>query len=541
MKEFRQYSLGMFKLDLVAGLTVSLISLPLAMAFAAAAGLGPDIGLVSAIVAGGVAALMGGSELNITGPAGSLIGVLAGVLIANQISGYEDVLALGLIGGAILVLLGLSGLGRLVRIVPLPVIIGFTGGIGVIIFVSQLEDALGLPKLAKSPYFHDNLGAVMGSLENVTLAALGVTVLTIVLIEGLGRVLPKAFAPLLGIVGAGLAVWALGLEVLTLEDKYGAIPRALPTPALPSLSLEQITRLMPAALTMAALCALESLLSASAADAIAGKRHNSNAELIGCGLANMTSPLFGGIPTCGAIARTTLNARSGAQTRVAGIFNALALLLIMLFLAPVVGQVPTAALAGLLILIAIKMVDVTAYRRLFAHHHWTDFTMMAATLLATVFASLVVGIACGLSIAAFAYFKRAYGANSALRREAKDVESPERVALFSIGGPLFFHTARRVLEEASSQTPEVALVLCLRNTEVIDASGIQALKDVVNAHKEDEREIYLSGVSESQRDLLHRTGVIDMVGDALVFGSREAAFIAAEAAVEPLKDTKNQG
>jgi SulP family sulfate permease len=541
MKEFRQYSLGMFKLDLVAGLTVSLISLPLAMAFAAAAGLGPDIGLVSAIVAGGVAALMGGSELNITGPAGSLIGVLAGVLIANQISGYEDVLALGLIGGAILVLLGLSGLGRLVRIVPLPVIIGFTGGIGVIIFVSQLEDALGLPKLAKSPYFHDNLGAIMGSLENVTLAALGVTVLTIVLIEGLGRVLPKAFAPLLGIVGAGLAVWALGLEVLTLEDKYGAIPRALPTPALPSLSLEQITRLMPAALTMAALCALESLLSASAADAIAGKRHNSNAELIGCGLANMTSPLFGGIPTCGAIARTTLNARSGAQTRVAGIFNALALLLIMLFLAPVVGQVPTAALAGLLILIAIKMVDVTAYRRLFAHHHWTDFTMMAATLLATVFASLVVGIACGLSIAAFAYFKRAYGANSALRREAKDVKFPKKVALFSIGGPLFFHTARRVLEEANSQTPEVALVLCLRNTEVIDASGIQALKDVVNAHKEDEREIYLSGVSESQRDLLHRTGVIDMVGDALVFGSREAAFIAAEAAVAPLKDTKNQG
>ena len=259
MKEFRQYSLGMFKLDLVAGLTVSLISLPLAMAFAAAAGLGPDIGLVSAIVAGGVAALMGGSELNITGPAGSLIGVLAGVLIANQISGYEDVLALGLIGGAILVLLGLSGLGRLVRIVPLPVIISFTGGIGVIIFVSQLEDALGLPKLAKSPFFHDNLGAIMGSLENVTLAALGVTVLTIVLIEGLGRVLPKAFAPLLGIVGAGLAVWALGLEVLTLEDKYGAIPRALPIPALPSLSLEQITRLMPAALTMAALCALESL------------------------------------------------------------------------------------------------------------------------------------------------------------------------------------------------------------------------------------------------------------------------------------------
>jgi SulP family sulfate permease len=528
IKQFRQYSLAMLKLDLVAGLTVSLISLPLAMAFAAAAGLSPDIGLVSAIVAGAVAAMLGGSELNITGPAGSLIGVLAGVLIANQISGYQDILALGLIGGAILVLLGLSGLGKLVRIVPLPVIVGFTGGIGVIIFVSQLEDALGLPKLAKSPYFHENLGTIFGAFDNVTVAALGVTVLTIALIEGLGRVMPKAFAPLLGIVGAGLAVWVFGLDVLTLEDKYGAIPRSLPTPALPSLSVEQIVRLLPAAFTMAALCALESLFSASAADAIAGKRHNSNAELIGCGLANMTSPLFGGIPTCGAIARTTLNARSGAQSRVAGVFNALSLLLIMLFLAPVVGQVPTAALAGLLILIAIKMVDVAAYRKLFADHHWTDFAMMAATLLATVFASLVIGIACGLGVAAFAYFKRAHGTAPSSSSDAEDADTA-KVALFSVGGPLFFHTARRVLEEASEPTPEVALVLCLRDTDVIDASGIQALKDVVQAHQEDERVIYLSGVSESQRDLLKRTGVIDIVGDGLVFGTREAAVLAAHA------------
>jgi SulP family sulfate permease len=528
MKQFRQYTLAMLRLDLVAGMTVSLISLPLAMAFAAAAGLGPDIGLVSAIVAGCVAALLGGSEFNITGPAGSLIGVLAGVLIANQVSGYQDVLALGLIGGAILILLGLSGLGKLVRIVPLPVIIGFTGGIGVIIFVSQLEDALGLPRLVKSPYFHENVGAVVSALESVTVAAIGVTALTIALIEGFGRALSKAFAPLLGIVGAALVAWVFGLDVLTLEEKYGAIPRSLPTPDIPSLSLDQITRLLPAALTMAALCALESLLSASAADAIARKRHNSNAELIGCGLANMASPLFGGIPTCGAIARTTLNARSGAQTRVAGIFNALALLLIMLFMAPIVGQVPTAALAGLLISIAIKMVDIAAYRRLMADHHWTDFAMLAATLLATVFVSLVVGIGCGLGIAAVAYFKYAYGAKSAASSDTGTSDST-KVALVSVAGPLFFHTARRVLEEASVPTPDVALVLCLRDTEVIDASGIQALKDVVHAHHEDDRLVYLSGVSDSQRDLLERTGVLDIVGDGFVFGSRDAAFAAAHA------------
>ncbi len=520
----------MFKLDVVAGLTVSLISLPLAMAFAAAAGLGPDIGLVSAIVAGGVAALFGGSELNITGPAGSLIGVLAGVLIANAtyIGGYQDILALGLLGGTILILAGLSGLGRLVRFVPLPVIIGFTGGIGVIIFVSQLEDALGLPKLPKSPNFHESLGTIFDALDSATTAAIAVTLMTIGFIEGLGRLVPKAFAPLLGIMAAAVAAWALGLDVVTLEDKYGAIPRSLPTPAIPTVDIDQMIRLLPAAFTMAALCALESLLSASASDAIAGKRHNSNAELVGCGLANMASPLFGGIPTCGAIARTTLNARSGAQTRIAGVFNALALLVIMLFMAPIVGQVPTAALAGLLILIAIKMVDVKAYRRLLANHHWTDFAMMAATLLATVFVSLVIGIAFGLGVAAIAYFKRVKGAKETLNSaDNQDIEADaSKVAVVSIDGPLFFHTAREVLEKANSHTPKDALILCFQNTEVIDASGLQALKDIVDSHKED-RLVYLSGVSASQRDLFQRTGVVDLVGEGLLFDSRDAAVQAA--------------
>jgi sulfate permease, SulP family len=520
----------MLRLDLVAGLTVSLISLPLAMAFAAAAGLGPDIGLVSAIVAGGVAALFGGSELNITGPAGSLIGVLAGVLIANEIGGYQDVLALGIIGGTILIVSGLIGLGRLVRYVPLPVIIGFTGGIGVIIFVSQLEDALGLPKLPKSPSFHESLGTIFGAFDSVTTAAIAVTLMTIGFIEGIGRLVPKAFAPLLGIIAAAVAAWAFGLDVLTLEDKYGAIPRSLPAPAIPALDMDQIVRLLPAAFTMAALCALESLLSASASDAIAGKRHNSNAELVGCGLANMVSPLFGGIPTCGAIARTTLNARSGAQTRIAGVFNALALLLIMLFMAPMVGKVPTAALAGLLILIAIKMVDLKTYGKLLADHHWTDFAMMVATLLATVFVSLVVGIACGLAVAVVAYVKRARGSKAPSdsgESNAGEVDA-SKVSVASVDGPLFFHTARDVLDEATSHAPEVALVLCLEKTEIIDASGIQVLKDIVDSHQSD-RLVYLSGVSDAQRDLFKRTGVVDLVVEDQMFASRDEALQAAQA------------
>ena len=519
----------MLRLDLVAGLTVSLISLPLAMAFAAAAGLGPDVGLVSAIIAGGVAAFLGGSELNITGPAGSLIGVLAGVLIANQIGGYQDVLALGLIGGTILIIAGLSGLGKLVRFVPIPVILGFTGGIGVIIFVSQIEDALGLPKMPKSPNFHENLSTIFGALDGITFGATVVVALTIGFILIIERILPKAFAPLLGIVAAALVAWAFGLDVLTLEQKYGAIPRTLPTPAIPMLSMDQVIRLLPAAFTMAALCALESLLSASASDAIAGKRHNSSAELIGCGLANMSSSLFGGIPTCGAIARTTLNARSGAQTRLAGVFNAASLLLIMLFMAPIVGQVPTAALAGLLILLAIKMIDVEAYRCILANHHWTDFTMMAVTFVATVFVSLVVGIACGLAVAALAYFMRAHGTESSSDSNVKDDElaACTKVSVASLDGALFFHTARRVIEETNSHTPEVALVLCLRDTKVIDASGVQALKDVLKSHQED-RLVYLSGVCEVKRPLLDSTGVTDLVGESFIFDCRDAAVLAAK-------------
>lgn len=522
----------MLKLDLVAGLTVSLVSLPLAMAFAAAAGLGPDIGLVSAIVAGSVAAIFGGSELNITGPAGSLIGVLAGVLAANQLSGFDDVLALSIVGGGILIVGGLVGVGRLVRYVPMPVILGFTGGIGVIIFVSQLEDALGLPKLAKSAYFHENVGTVVSAFDQAAIAAVGVALLTIIFIEGLGRVIPKAFAPLLGIVGASLVAWAFGLEVVTLEAKYGAIPQSLPTPALPSLSLDQISRVLGASFTLAALCALESLLSATASDAIAGKRHNPKAELIGCGLANIASPFFGGMPTCGAIARTTLNAQSGAQTRLAGVFNALALLMIMLFLAPIVGRVPTAALAGLLILIAIRMMDYRPYMALLHHHHWTDFAMMAVTLTATVFVSLTVGIGLGLAVAFVAYLKRVRGVPEDEWIPEEETETTAAVAVASIEGALFFHTARSVIEETAEYAPASVLVLCLTRTEVIDATGIQALKDVVRSHRDD-RAVYLAGVTDDRRELLERTGVVSLVGSERVFETRDAALVAARSFSPP--------
>ncbi len=536
IREFRQYSLKLLKLDIVAGLTVSLISLPLAMAFAAAAGLDPAIGLVSAIVAGAVASLLGGSELNITGPAGSLIGVLAGVLLANGVSGHQDIIVVSLMGGAILIAAGLIGLGKLVRFVPYPVIVGFTGGIGVIIFVSQLEDALGLPKLAKSPHFHESLGKIAAAFEHLSASAVGVAILTIVSIVVFGRLVPKAFAPLLGIAFAGLAAWVLGLDVVTLEQKYGAIPESLPTPALPSVSMDQISRLLVPAFILAALCSLESLLSATASDAIAGKRHNSNAELIGCGLANVASPLFGGIPTCGAIARTTLNARSGAQTRMAGVFNALALLLFMLFLAPVVGRVPTEALAGLLILIAFRMMDFKAYHSFLLKHHWTDFAMMIVTLLVTVFRSLDVGIGCGLAVALFAYLTRG-------RRVVDTTENAERadgtekddttptdasdLSVVSFKGPLFFHTARRAFEDAAEHTPSEVLVVCLSETQRIDASGIQALKEVVRSHQP-HRKVYLSGVSDEKQAFLASTGVTELVGDDFVFETRQAAMDAAQ-------------
>lgn len=527
IREFRNYDRSLLRADALAGLTVSLISLPLAMAFTIASGIDPEYGLYSAIIAGATAAIFGGSELTITGPAGSLIGVLLGLVTAY---GYQDVLLVGILAGAILVVAGLFKLGRFVQYVPLPVIIGFTGGIGVIILMSQLPESFGITGLPKHPYFHQKIGALLGGIDGLSSNAIAVTAMTLAAIEGGRRILPQAAAPIVGISVASLIAYFANMDVRTIEAAYGSIPQSFPALTVPEFTVDKVLTHIGAAATVAALISLETLLSATASDGMTGKRHNSNAELVGCGIANMVAPLFGGIPVCGTMSRTTLNARLGAETRVAAIFNALALLAVMLFFAPIVGQVPLPALAGLLIYVAIRMIDVKTYYRLLKHHHWTDFGMFAATLFLTVFINLSVGITCGLLTAVVSYvvrIKNGTTPDEASLGTAAEVRG--QVTAVPVAGPLFFHTSRKVIDRASEADSTLALVIALTPGQPIDASGVAAIADMIQAHGT-ARPVFVSGVDDAQRAWFRDIGLDDILDDSHVFLDRAEAMAAAQVA-----------
>ncbi|MFT7580758.1 MAG: SulP family sulfate permease, partial [Myxococcota bacterium] len=390
--------------------------------------------------------------------------------------------------------------------------------------------ALGIADIEKFRYLHQNLGELFWHLDQVGWAAVGITVGTIVAIEGSGRLLPKAAAPLFGIAATTFIASAFELDVLTVEAVYGAIPETLPNVAVPAFTGERLLSLLPMALLLAGLCALETLLSATAADQVAGTRHDSDKELIGCGLANITASMVGGIPVCGVIVRSRLNARTGAKTRIAALCNALALLAVMLFLAPIVGQIPLPALAGLLIIIAVRMVNVRAYARMLADHHWTDFAMLMATMLLTAFVGLSWGITTGLAFALVAYLTRVRGKSDPSQAAAAQSGDPgEGVGVVEIEGPLFFHTARKHTDHVRDMGPEKTLVVSLAKTDAIDASGLEALRAAIKVHQPN-RTVYLAGVSTEQRALLDRTGVADLLGDANIFATEDEALGAAGAA-----------
>jgi SulP family sulfate permease len=433
------------------------------MAFAIAIGVSPQYGLFAAIISGGIQAIFGGSETNISGPAGAFIGVLTAFTAAGH--DFSDVLVVGILAGLILVASSLLRIGKFVQYVPYPVILGFTGGIGVIIFKTQVAAASGIDLSHPTELF--------SRLHEIQMEAFTTAVFTIFLIRICSRYFPKMPSVLMGIAISGFIVYLLGLNLPTVESKYGAIPRSLPTVSIPDLATVDWAVFLPVALSIAALAALETLLSATASDKMTGKRHNPNAELFGCGLANMVGPLFGGIPVCGAIARTTLNARSGSHTWVAALFNALFLLLVVLILAPLVGKTPIASLAGVLIGISISLIDLKLYWKLLKSFHIYDFAMVMATLLVTIFASLTMGILCGLGIALLAFFVKF----NASKLEKNTIENTGDSQTLNIKRSLYFGNARdTVIAFANSKASKIDI----RFSEgaIVDASGAEALKDI---------------------------------------------------------------
>jgi len=496
VKNLSKYSLGFFKDDVLSGLTVSLISLPLAMAFAIAIGVSPKYGLFAAIVSGGIQAVFGGSESNISGPAGAFIGALTAFMVGRT---YNDVLVVGMLAGAILLIASLLRVGKIFQYVPYPVVLGFTGGIGVIIFKTQLAPATGID--LKSPF------EIFSRFHEISYETFAVALVTLVVIEIISTFAPRLPSALIAIVFSGVGATLLQLDITTVASKYGAIPRTLPGLSIPALTAIDWGALLPTALAIAALAALETLLSATASDNMTGHQHNSSAELFGCGLANIVGPMFGGIPVCGAIARTTLNAKSGSRTFIAALFNALFLLLMVVVLAPFVGQIPIAALAGVLIGISIKLINPKLYFNLLKTMHISDFMMVTSTLVLTIFVSLSVGVLAGLGIAIVTFFVR-YKTS----KNIKSVMTTEgRNLSFDINHSLYFGNARKTLRELSSHKDLESMTLRLTESTLLDATGVEILKDIKKTAGE--AAVTIEGITPKVKDAFDTLGLTAVYGE----------------------------
>jgi SulP family sulfate permease len=485
---------GLFRRDqwarnLVAGLIVGVVALPLAMAFAIASGVKPEQGIYTSIVAGTVVSLFGGSRIQIAGPTGAFIVILAGVT-AQQ--GVDGLLLATAMAGVILVLLGLAKFGGVLRFIPDPVIAGFTAGIGVIIWVGQWKDFFGLPAPAGA-HFHQKLLHLLQALPGLHPATTLLAGLSLLLaiyaprLPGFSRV-P---GPLVAMVVATVlqAVFAFD-GVATIASAFGGIPRGLPHLGLPQVSFDRLLTLVPSAFTIAMLGAIESLLSAVVADGMAGTRHDSNQELIGQGLANLLTPLFGGFAATGAIARTATNFRNGATSPLAGVVHALTLLLILLLLAPLAARIPLCALAAILFVVAWNMSEARHVLRMVRTAPRADVLILLITFGLTVFADLVVAVNVGVILAMLQFLRRMSAAVEVLKVDDGAIRSdlegsglgalPQGVLVYSIEGPFFFGAVES-LERALAQThtDPRCIIIRLNRVPFMDITGIQALEEAI--------------------------------------------------------------
>ncbi|WP_326914834.1 SulP family inorganic anion transporter [Sphingopyxis chilensis] len=513
---FREgYSAATFRADAIAGLTVAIVALPLAMALGIASGASPDKGLITAVVAGFLISALGGSRVQVGGPTGAFVVVIFNVIASH---GYDGLLVATLLAGLILILAGVLRLGQMIKYIPHPVVIGFTAGIAVIIASSQVKDFLGLA-IDKIPAdFLPKWQAYLGALPSASWATIGVGASALAIIVALRKFAPRLPGFLIAVVASSIAVALLNLPVDTIGSRFPDIPAGLPMPSLPDLSLAKINAVLPSAFTIAFLAGIEALLSAVVADGMAGTRHRSNQELIGQGVANLGSALFGGLPATGAIARTATNIRSGAKTPVAGMMHAAFLLLFILFGTDLMAYVPMAALAAILFMVAWGMSEYQRFLALLRMPN-SDRAVLLLTFGLTVLVDLTVAIAVGVTLASLLFMARmaeavevGSGGPRDPELDAEDIDQrddlPPGVEVFRIAGPFFFGVAGELLDTLRrlGQSPRV-IILRLRLMPLLDASGAQALEEFVEQARLAGAEIILSGVQPQPRSMLDRVGL----------------------------------
>jgi sulfate permease, SulP family len=528
----RGYETRDFLADLIAGLTVGLVALPLAMAFAIASGVKPQAGIYTAVVAGFLISALGGSRVQIGGPTGAFVVIVAGIIAKFGVSGL---LIVTVMAGAILVVMGLTGLGTAVKFIPRPVTIGFTNGIAILIASTQIKDFLGLQIGAVPSEFVARMRLLAQNISTMqwqTAALSTASLALIILVPRLTRRIPGSIVALLLATGC---VAFFALPVATIGSAFGGIPTGLPKVSLPAFRPELIVLLIPSALTVALLAAVESLLSAVVADSMTGDRHNSNVELVAQGIANLASPLFGGIPATGAIARTATNIRSGARTPVAGMIHALTLLTILLVAAPLARFVPLATLSAVLFVVAYNMGEwreIGVILRLSP----ADKAVWAATFFLTVFADLTIAVEVGIALAALLYISRiaqtttVEPVTSEYIEEGRlhilqDKEVPPYVTILRIHGPFLFGTTEK-LEEATANLKPFApvVVLRIRNMTALDATGLYALEKLADRLQKSGRTLLLCGAREQPERLLTQADFVEHVGSENILPHVAAAL-----------------
>ncbi len=520
----RDYNRRTFAGDLFAGLTVGVVALPLAMAFAIASGLPPERGLFTAIVAGFLISALGGSRVQIGGPTGAFV-VLVGTISAQH--GYNGLAIATLLAGGLLIAMGLARFGAMIKFIPYPVVTGFTAGIAVVIFTTQIPDFLGLSLPEVPGEFFARWALYATHLDSISVAAFAVGAGTILLIELLRRVSARIPRMLIALIVAAVAASLLDLPVATIGTRFGDLPRVLPAPAVPHLDWVTIRQMISPAFTIALLAGIESLLSATVADGMIGSRHKSNMELVAQGVANIGAVAFGGLPATGAIARTATNVKSGGRTPVAGMIHAATLLVVLLLFAPLARHIPLAALSGILMIVAYNMSEIDQFRALLRAPR-SDVVVLLSTFVLTVVIDLTIAVQVGVVMASLLFIRRmSEVANiGVVTREFRDAEDapdlyaitrrqiPPGVEVFEINGPFFFgaaETFRDTMRTIKSR-PGV-LIVRLRQVPAIDATGLHLLEELYNQCRRDGTRVVLSGVHAQPLLALQRTELWKKIGE----------------------------
>jgi SulP family sulfate permease len=536
----QDYSREQFVRDLIAGMIVGVVALPLSIAFAIASGVTPDRGLYTAIVAGFVISALGGSRVQIGGPTGAFVVIVYGIV---QRYGVGGLTVATLMAGVLLIGFGVARLGTTIRFIPHPLITGFTAGIAVIIASGEIKDALGLRMGAVPADFIERLQLFTRYVGTVNPAAVALCIASIVIIALWPRVSRRIPGPLIALLLTTLATHAFSLDVETIGSRFGTLAASLPHPVMPHLAFADVTRLIRPAFTIALLGSIESLLSAVVADGMIGGRHRSNMELVAQGAANIASPLFGGIPATGAIARTATNIKNGGRTPIAGMAHAVTVLLVTLFFGRWAALIPMATLAGILLVVAYQMSEWRVFRAELTSPR-SDVLVLLSTFLLTVLVDLTVAIEVGMVLAAFLFMHRMATLTnvSQVTGELSDDDGgdelvsavpPKGVEVYEINGPFFFGAAETFKDTLArvAQKPKV-LVLRMRRVPVIDATGLHALTDVVLRSRRDGTLVLLSEVQPQPLDALRKSVLLEEIGEEHIHATLEGAIARAREELE---------